>query len=75
MEERTGSGVGYIVTLERGAGVQLQQDKVVQVKLQSQRQRVTVTQLCQVGKETHSGTTGGGGPGSEKLQRGVGEKG
>lgn len=58
MEERTGSGVGYIVTLQRGAGVRPQQDKSVQeVELQSQRQEVTLTQLYQVAKETHWGTT------------------
>lgn len=44
MEKRTGSGTGYLVTLERGVEVQPQQDKAIQeVKLQSQEQEVTVT--------------------------------
>lgn len=58
MEERTRSGIGDMVTLQRGVGVQPQQDKAGQeVKLQRQRQEGTMPQPCQVGKETHWGTT------------------
>lgn len=54
MEERTGSGIGYLVTLE--GGVQPQQDKAVQeVKLQSQVQEVTVTQALPGGERDTPG--------------------
>lgn len=71
MEEREGKGVEMAlvtVTLQRGAGVQLQPDKAVQeVKLQRQRQE-TMTLLLPGGERDTLGNNENeeGGAGSEK---------